>query len=356
MRKNWTLFCAGWIGATLLAVTVASGAEPKCQCPAAPPPQEAGVPLFSRIPYLSRLFKNVVPASDCQCPGQVVERIGIDFDCACPEWAGQPQFECFEFRVHPAGHFEAHAGEGLTGECHKGICRLVACEEAAACGDKCTAKCAAKCGACTDCKCTAEGCCQSCSGSKECCCTSKQCGAAGQCSAEKACCCEKACGKSGCPCQVAVAKCPCTGATANVVKFSHPACGCGKKDVALWERIIELTAEKSAAEAAVAAHEESAELTESLVELVAENASLAAQVEAQEHRQEAFEEMIALVKENAELKAKVELAAAQTELLKQTIHVAIENERLKLRIAHLEGHSGEQAAHTAAKPEQQPTR
>ena len=347
MRKYWVTLCC----ATLFGTAVASAVEPKCECPSASAKNEVGVPLLSRVPYLSRLFK-VVGAPDAEAGNeQAFERIGIDFDVECPETAGQPlHLQCFELLLNPAvfgGECQKTCSPcaGCPGAacqatvCQAGVCQAAACQ--AVCKAAACESCAKKCPACAECCCTEKGCGKSCAAVSEC---SDKCTCAGKTAVvhvhqKKACCCGETCSCG--------ATCGC-GAS----------CGCGKTDVAMWHHIVELASGKAAAEAALAAKEESFEMLDSLAELAVENGKLTAQVEAQERQHEMFSELIELAKENATLKAKVELAAAQNELLKQAFGVAVENERLKVRIAQLEGQSGSGgAAQTAAKPTgQEPAR
>ena len=72
---------AGW--AVIFSSFVAWGGEPQaCQCP------DTGVPILSKVPYLSRLFKSVGVVHEAGCEGQCaktpcadqLERIGVDFE------------------------------------------------------------------------------------------------------------------------------------------------------------------------------------------------------------------------------------------------------------------------------------
>lgn len=93
---------------------------PPAQCPACPP-NERGVPLLSKLPYINRLFKNVGPVhagevcetEDVQCPASRTtrhagpdgfERIGVDFDCDVTQHCAQ----CQATRCAPANSAQAN--------------------------------------------------------------------------------------------------------------------------------------------------------------------------------------------------------------------------------------------------------
>jgi hypothetical protein len=278
MRKSIDSFV--WAASLVLVVgtlTAARAGEPKCDCP------QQGVPILTKIPYVSRLFKNVgvahepgCAAAACQqagaCPeascDNVWERIGIDFE-VCPEC---PEAEVFRF-----GPVGVALGIKADGEC----CCPYACRCELAC--KC-----------------APGVCHA--------------------VATEA----VACGK--------VAACPaaCEASCAKTCAGNQP----------LWEKLVELAGEKGAAQAALethlAAREEQSELLDALVEMAAKAASLEARLEAQTEHARLTEQMLELAVENARLKSQVELAAAKEKLLETTIPVAVERELLARRVAELE--------------------
>jgi|GEM_PF-6069910 Multidrug resistance efflux pump len=245
-----------------------------------------GVPILSKIPYVSRLFKTVGIVDEPSCEaGQCMktpcaeefERIGIDFECpTCPN--------CPVVRFGPIEL--AICGEN----------EACACPSAGKVGvGKVAVACAAKC-------------CEEKCGEGKCCC------------GEGKCCC---------------GQCQCAAAIAAHIAHKSTACQCAGREE-LWEHLIELSAEKAAAEAALEAREEHSELLDALVEMATKSAALEARLEAQAEHHHVLERMVELAVENAQLKARAELAEAKTEMLKESLPVAVEKELLARRVAELE--------------------
>ena len=274
------------------------GDEPKaCHCP------EAGVPILSKIPYVSRLFKNVgvaheasCEAGHCQTPcADQLERVGVDFDF----------------------------GFGVCQTCPDGVVRfgpieLAVCSEDAACcckGKECPA-------ACASCSCPSAG--------KL---TVSQCAAEGEtiCLAAK-------CGEGKC----------CEAKCCAVAKTSD--CQCAGRDE-LWKHLVEMAEAKGAAEAALEGREEQSELLDALVEMATKGAALEAKLEAQAEQHKLMEQMVELASENAQLKARAELADAKAEMLRETLPIAIEKELLARRVTELEQRlaGGDEGVRTARK-------
>ena len=156
----------------------------------------------------------------------------------------------------------------------------------------------------------------------------------GECCCREACRCEPVC---QCPLGVchAVATeavacgkvAPCGATCEGSKQASAAACKCAGHEV-LWEKLVELSGEKAAAEAALEArleaHDEQSELLDALVEMAAKTAALEARLEAQTEHARLTEQMLELAVENAKLKSQVELAEAKEKLLATTIPVAVE--------------------------------
>jgi hypothetical protein len=285
----WVVLVAG--GIALVRGDEPPGKESQCQC------HEAGIPLLSKIPYISRIFKNVgvvheagCEAGQCQntpCADQL-ERIGVDFELCqtCPN--------------SPLMRF---------GPIELAICTE---DEDCCCRDKeCLASCAAL-------------------GCEVKCCTEKCC--AEECTAK--CCAEK-----------------CAAAKASEVAQQSTACQCAGRDE-LWEHLVEMAAAKGAAEAALEAREEHSNLLDALVEMATKSAALEAKLEAQTEHNRIMDRVIQLAAENAQLKARVELAEIKTAMIKETLPVAIEKELLARRVAELEHRlaTSDEGVRTAKKP------
>jgi hypothetical protein len=287
-KAVWCLAAVVLFSGSLVSVR---GDEPKSACP------EQGVPVLGKIPYISRLFKNVGVAHEPGCAaGQCqktpcadeFERIGVDFGDGS-DW--------------PEGHVWRFGwiglADGLEGE--PGKCAGVECQ---ACPALAIGKVAACCPA---------GCCES-----KCC--------AEQCAAKQA---------TACKCAE-----------------HQTACKCADRDE-LLEQIMELTAEKAAAQGALEAHEAVHEILGEMAELAAKNAALEAKLEAQAEGGKLVERMAELAAENARLKSQVELAEVKVALMKQTIGVEVEKQMLAHRVAELEARlaAGETTTRTARKAE-----
>ncbi len=277
-------------GLAVAAVAVAD--EPKCQCPASAAVHEVGVPLLSKLPYFSRLFKNVGVAGPI-CPqecSEAFERIGIDFDFAADGHTGI-------LHICPV---EGPATVCQIGACQTAGCKVAVCEAQGCQASGCqlaVSKVAAK-GAC---KCTGE-----CCPDGQCCCVAKP-------------------------------------ASQHALT----------RETDLWEKIVELAAGQAAAEAALEAHqdtlENTAELLESLAGLHAENAKLEAKLEARAEHDKVTEQLLELAAENIRLKAQIELADAKAEVMRATVEMTVENERLKMRLAELEQGKSDNTPRTAAR-------
>jgi hypothetical protein len=288
MRK----FLAGVILCGWSVASVALADEPKCQCPASAAVHEVGVPLLSKVPYLSRLFKNVgvaVPVCPQEC-ADAVEHIGVDFEFTVDGQTGVLQ-------ICPV---DGPATACQVGNCQVGTCQANGCKVAACQAQGCqlaVSKVATK-GAC---KCAAD------------CCPDGQC-----------CCAAKATSQQA-----------------------------GTREAQLWEKIVELSAGQAAAEAAFEVQsdslERSSELLEALAEVHAEKAKLEARLEALAETNKIAEQLLELAAENTRLKAQVELAEAKAEVMQATVEMTVENERLKMRVAELEEGGSGKAARTAAR-------
>jgi hypothetical protein len=249
-----------------------------------------GVPILSNLPYISRLFKSVgvVHEPGCEaghcvktpCADQL-EQIGVDFELSqtCPN--------------NPLVRF--------------GPIELAICAEDENCccrGKECPAACAG------------DGCpsagkmvvWQAAVSDKKTACEATACAATACAASDAAKCCP--------------GECKCAAATA------------GRED--LWKHLVEMAAEKGAAEAALEAREEQSELLDALVEMATKTAALEAKLEAQSEHQKLMEQMVELASENAQLKARGELAEAKAEMLRETIPVVVEKELLARRVAALE--------------------
>ncbi|MCI0360953.1 MAG: hypothetical protein L0211_20940 [Planctomycetaceae bacterium] len=249
--------------------------QKQCQCPS------TAVPILSNLPYVSRLFKNVGVVHEPGCEAghglktpcaEELERIGVDFELS------HTGPDCPILRFGPIG--------------------LAICTDDGACvctGKECAAgkvavACAAKCG-------------------------------------EANCC----CGEGKCCC----GQCQCAAAIASQTAHQKAVCQCEGREE-LWEHLVELSAEKAAAEAALEAREEHFELLDALVEMATKSAALEGKLEAQAQHHGVLERMVELAVENAQLKARAELAEAKAEMLKETLPVAVEKEMLARRVAELE--------------------
>jgi hypothetical protein len=286
MRKPVTASRA-WIAVVgVLAIAAAAVAEePKCQCPATAASHKVGVPILSKVPYISRLFKNVGIATppcangECasgQCPvnvNETIEWIGVDFDF-CVDSKDAPCQAC------PVGKLAV---------CDAAGCKAIAVA-AKACGSEC-------------CAC-------------------------------KTCACEE---------KVAVAACP----FAKTVKNSTAKTDALWEKIV--ELSAGQAAAEAALAGHKESLESSAGMLEVLAEVHAEKARLEAKLEAREEHDQLTAQMLELATENIRLKAQVELAQAKAEVMEHTVEITVENERLKMRLAEVEKQPGERATRTAAR-------
>ncbi len=264
--------------------TLACQEAKACQCP------QVGVPILSNIPYVSRLFKSVgvVHEPGCEagacaktpCADQL-ERIGVDFGFCqtCPD--GVVRFGPIELAI--------------CSEDENCCCRDKACPAA-----------------CAGCACPSAG---------------KMVGWQAAVSDKPNACEATICEATACAAKCDEAKC-CAG------ECKCAAATAGRDE--LWKHLVEVSAEKAAAEAALEAREEQSELLDALVEMATKSAALEAKLEAQAEHQKLMEQMVELASENAQLKARTELAEAKSEMLRETIPVVVEKELLARRVASLE--------------------
>lgn len=141
----------------LLAFRPAAADEPEVLPPPVAPAECRGVPILSKIPYLSRLFKNVEVAGECDtaqaqhCPlitrtwravgPDGAERIGIDFDFDCQLLSAEEPCEgrcpalraCSEELCTEEFCSEEECGEEVCREevCGEVVCSEVVCSEEA---------------------------------------------------------------------------------------------------------------------------------------------------------------------------------------------------------------------------------
>jgi hypothetical protein len=290
----------------LATAAVAMAEEPQANYVGKAPAHEVGVPFLSKVPYISRLFKNIgVAGPACQGQCNQAEHIGVEFAICPDEHTGI-------LRVCPVdGPQHACQTAACESACKAGGCQAGACQVAAKAACQCPGDC------CPDGKC----CCSAKVAAKAAC----QC--PGDCCPDGRCCCSAKVAAGGCPCHAT-------------------------KDTALWEKLIELSAGQAAAEAALEYQEEAfestTELLETLAGLHAEKSQLEAKLEAQAEHAKWTEQMLELATENIRLKAQVELAEAKAEVMRATVEMTVENERLKLRVAELE-QGGGKAARTATR-------
>jgi hypothetical protein len=344
----------------LLAASAALAAEPTAECQKACPAAaraghmavsvDVGVPILSKIPYISRLFKNVGVAHTESCEGGECVQTCVRAPAA--SWAVAPASHCTEGATCPingtpqycevvGGPAEFHAPlkiiatpmgpiciaptATVAGTCGTSACTTVAAEKV--CGTACTTVAVEK--ACPAGQCAAPTCCDT------------KVRAAGK------------CGES-CPCP-ATAECPTTKVSKKACA-SCTDCKCAGDDTTtvLWKHIVELSAKAAAceakAEAEVKAHQNTLEIFEGLAEVTAEKAALEAKVEAHQAQFAAMEKMIELALENTKLKAEVEKLTSHAELTGEAMEIALENELLKRRVEELEAKAEGPAARTASKP------
>ncbi len=153
-----------------------------------------------------------------------------------------------------------------------------------------------------------------------------------------------ACGDCACG-QCQCGDCPCRPAV-------HTAGKCQRDR--FWERLVEISAEKAALEAALEAHtsfaEERNDMFSTLAELMTENAKYAAKNELQADRDELVNQLHEVTAQNALLKASAELADARSKLVRESLELTLQNERLQLRVAELERQAGSQEPERTARP------
>ncbi len=275
---------------------------------------EVGVPILDKVPYVSRLFKNVgTGAFECiqiqfdsnapcaiKCTTQEgdLERIGVDFnviECVAVE-------EPCKIAVVPASCDKANA------------CKTAACKTA----------------------------------SKQCC--KSACGSLHQVAVKAKC----ACGDSCACAKVAKANCAC-GDSCKCAKTAKTAKK-HKHDFG-WETVArKAKALKVKLESREQIESERAELLEALMDAREEVARLQAHVELAEQKEQMMKTVMETMTENVRLKAQLQTVSQQHQVhqhqqrLQQTVtHVTNENAALKARLAILEQQLHEQSgeAHTA---------
>jgi hypothetical protein len=343
----------------LLAASAALAAEPAAECQKAcanlapaghvTATIEVGVPILSKIPYISKLFKNVGVGQAETC--QSGECVQAWISAPAASWAVAPASHCAEGAACPingapqfcevTGPAASHTPLKIIATPMGPICIAPVATTAGTCGTQaCTTVAAEKvCGtACT-------------LAVVDNACPAGQCASATECTVQV--CAAGKCGET-CPCP-ATSECQTT-------KVSKTACaGCtdckcagDDKTTVLWKQIVELSAKAAAAEAKaeseVKAHQNTLEIFEGLAEVTAEKAALEAKLASQQAQFATMEKLVELAMENAKLKAEVEKISAQAELTGEAMEIALENELLKKRVEELESQAEAPAARTASKP------
>lgn len=250
------------VATALLAAKGARSEEPKERCELRFEVKATGVPLLSKIPYVSRLFKNTEAKADCAAE---VERIGIDFDL--DGVSGQV--------------IEFHGPLGVCPET-SAVCPLSAVQAAVAkcASGTCPADAgvaAAKC--CAEVKCCSEGKCQC---SAECCQLAKD---------------EKA------ELWEHVAELTAENAALEATLEGHEALLEAKGE--MFESLAALMVEKAKLEAKLEMVEHRDSMLKEMVELQAENAKLKAQAELAVQKEELLKAQLVTVLENERLKQRV---------------------------------------------------
>lgn len=119
----------------------------------------------------------------------------------------------------------------------------------------------------------------------------------------------------------------------------------------LFERLLEVSTEKAALEAALETHSEHAEEREeffsTVAELMGENAKLTARLEFQRERDEFQKQLLELATQNAQLKAEIALTEAKAKLTIESTLLALEKEQLAARVAELEKQAAGEGIRTA---------
>ena len=337
-------WCLAALGGVMVSLSAVRAEEPHCDCPVKITIHEYGVPLLTKVPYISRLFQ---PKPTCR--GEACEPLGIDFDFVIGELHQPPQCEnAAACPVATAAACEASCGKDCACPCSAPVtsvsvpaflCPELTAVYNAVCGadcQECQVRTVSGTAACNAAACSAGKCAANCTATKAVAVkTSATCG--GNCVDAKCACTDCQC----CTCDSAVARkaTPAAG---------HSACE-------LWQHIAELTTQSAMANTALAAreelHEARAEMFESMAELLVEKGKLEAKLEATCKLAEMMDGVHELVAENAKLKAQAELSGQREGLLRESLQLALENERLKLRVAELEREND--AARTAARPQRE---
>lgn len=269
--KNDRFLATIW-GILLLAVAAAPiavrGEDPAPVCPKCST-AERGIPVFDKIPFVSRLFKKVGAGENQTGAAQNFERIGVDFEFeVCPDCP-------VPFGISSAASsaaFPQTAGAQLFA-----VRRAAHQHGAAACCE--TEKCCGK-----DCE-------------------------------ESSACCQDACFKDAC-CELA-----CEMAERSGLSWER-----------IIELTAANAALEASLEAQTAFHEEKSEMLDSFVAILMEKAKLEAQVETHAKQSELTKELLPLISENARLKAQVASAEAQMAIVHEMAKLAMENEQLKLAL------------------------
>lgn len=290
--------------ATLAWAAPCLAEEGKCECPAKK--TTTGIPIFAKVPYVNRLFKN----AGCEagaCEKEDFQRIGIDFQIL-----GEGEFP-----------FAVKFWESGTA-CEGGQCKAKACCEASQCQvDIAACECPGTKVICPSCPVAAK---TSCASGTKCACDTN-------CACDTKCACGEACQCSGDhvvrhplgPVPFVAQHLPPQVVVAHHGPAHPPVPACP----AMFEHLLELTAKSAALEAKLEARAEQAELVEEMLELAAEN---------------------------AKLRATVELAEARAEMHQHVLQVTLENEQLKAKLVELTSKLEADAARTARQPQTQAPR
>ncbi|MGI8979462.1 MAG: hypothetical protein ACR2FY_09565 [Pirellulaceae bacterium] len=249
------------LAAALTPIAV-RGEDPAPACPKCST-VERGIPVFDKIPFVSRLFKKVGACESQTGAAQNFERIGIDFDfevCPdCPVPLGISSAACTQnagvqlFAVRRAAH------QHLAAAC---------CETEKCCGKDCEESLA----------CCKDACCQS------------------ACETAK---------RSGLSWELIVEL---TATNAALEASLEAQTAFHEEKSELMESFVEIAIEKAKLEAQVETLHQQAHLTKEMLALISENARLKAQVESAETKLAIVHEMTKLAIENQQLKLALQVA------------------------------------------------
>jgi hypothetical protein len=270
MTKNGERFQAVVWGVLLLAGAAASpgaarSGEPQPACPKCSA-VERGVPVLDKIPFVSRLFKNVGPIQDRKCsPPQELERIGIDFDVeACRDCPA----ECVFGSVAGVCQQNAHPQILVMRRTFHGKLASPCCEE-----DRCE-----------------EGCGEDCEEASACCRTTNE------------------SAKHGLSWERIVEL---TANNAALEASLEAQSAFHEEKSELTDSFVEILMENARLQTQVETQAKQAELTKELLTLVSENARLKAQVEMAEVKLTLAQEATRLAVENEQLRHALQVATSR---------------------------------------------